>query len=94
MTVQELASGSQRRETLIRLDSYPQLRTFAGAPEFKGTPEEANAYYEKSISSLWLSHAAYPIFAGASQTKNLINFHPETEWGRWSYVAIPAGAHF
>jgi hypothetical protein len=27
---------------LIRF--YPQLRTFAGAPEFKGTPEKANAY--------------------------------------------------
>ena len=25
----------------------PQFRTFPGAPEFKGTPKEANAYYDK-----------------------------------------------
>jgi hypothetical protein len=52
---------------LIRF--YPQLHTFGGAPEFKGTPEEANAYYEKSITSLWLSHAAYPICRGANQNQ-------------------------
>ena len=27
----------------------PQFRTFPGAPEFKETLKEANAYYEKSI---------------------------------------------
>ena len=41
---------------------FSQLRTFPGAPDFKGTPEEANTHYEKSIRWLWLSHAAYPIF--------------------------------
>jgi len=77
---------------LIRF--YPQLRTFAGAPEFKGTPEEANAYYEKSITSLWLSHAAYPIFAGASQAKNLINIHPEKDWGRVVVCRYPSRRTF
>jgi hypothetical protein len=77
---------------LIRF--YPQLRTFAGAPEFKGTPEEANAYYEKSITSLWLSHAAYPIFAGAPQAKNLINIHPEKEWGRVVVCRYPSRRAF
>ena len=60
---------------LIRF--FPQLRTFPGAPEFKGTPKEANAYYEKSITWLWLSHAAYPMFSGTPQAKNLINMQPE-----------------
>src|SRR5215469_7944620 len=77
---------------LIRF--YSQLRTFAGAPEFKGTPEEANAYYEKKITPLWLSHAAYPIFAGASQAKNLINIHPEREWGRAVVCRYPSRRSF
>ena len=77
---------------LIRF--YPQLRTFAGAPEFKGTPEEANAYYEKSITSLWLSHAAYPIFSGASQAKNLINIQPEKDWGRVVVCRYPSRRTF
>jgi hypothetical protein len=77
---------------LIRF--YPQLRTFAGAPEFKGTPEEANAYYEKSITSLWLSHAAYPIFVGPPQAKNLINIHPEKEWGRVVVCRYPSRRTF
>ena len=33
---------------------FPELHRFPGAPEFDGTPEEANAYYEKSITRLWL----------------------------------------
>jgi hypothetical protein len=68
---------------------FPELRTFPGAPEFKGTPEEANAYYEKSITWLWLSHAAYPIFGGGSQAKNLINMQPEREWGRVAIARYP-----
>ena len=55
----------------------PQFRTFPGAPEFKGTLQEANAYYEKSIMWLWLRHAAYPIFSGVLQARNLINMESE-----------------
>ena len=58
----------------------PQLRTFPNAPEFQGTPQEANAYYEKRIMWLWLRHAAYPIFSGVPQDKNLINVQPERTW--------------
>jgi hypothetical protein len=61
---------------------FPQLRTFPGAPEFKGTPLESNAYYMKRISWLWLSHAAYPIFDGVTQAENLINMQPERTWGQ------------
>jgi hypothetical protein len=73
---------------------HPQLHTFAGAPEFKGTPEEANAYYEKSITPMWLSHAAYPIFAGTPQSKNLINIQPEKEWGRVVVCRYPSRRAF
>ncbi|MGB5834156.1 MAG: hypothetical protein WBG92_19520 [Thiohalocapsa sp.] len=64
---------------------FKDLRTFPGAPEFKGTPQEANAYYEKSITWLWLSHAAYPIFSPSPQANNLINMQPER---RWDEVAV------
>jgi len=68
---------------------FPELRKFPGAPEFKGTPEEANAYYEKAITGLWLSHAAYPIFAGSTQSKNLMNLQPEREWQRVAICRYP-----
>jgi hypothetical protein len=61
---------------------FPQLRTFAGAPEFKGTPQESNAYYMKRLTWLWLSHAAYPIFDGVTQGENVINMQPERAWGQ------------
>jgi hypothetical protein len=68
---------------------FPQLRTFPGAPKFEGTPEEANAYYENSITWLWLSHASYPIFGGTAQHKNLINMQPERTWERVAIARYP-----
>lgn len=59
---------------------FDALRSFPGAPEFQGTPQEANAYYEKAIASLWLSHAAYPTFSGTPQASNLVNIQPERDW--------------
>ena len=64
----------------------PQFRAFPGAPDFEGTPREANAYYEKSIMWLWLRHAAYPIFSGVPQASNLINMEPERKWGNAAVV--------
>lgn len=64
----------------------PQFRAFPGAPEFKGTPQEANTYYEKSIKWLWLRYAAYPIFSGVPQARNLINMDPERKWGNVAVV--------
>ena len=61
---------------------FPQLRALPGAPEFKGTPQDANAYYEKGIRSLWLSRAAYLIFSGVPQANNLITMRPERTWGK------------
>src|SRR5262249_54250307 len=67
------ASARELRPTMASRSScdlthfYQQLRTFPGAPEFKGTPKASNAWQEKSITPLWLSHAAYPLFAEASQ---------------------------
>jgi hypothetical protein len=70
------------------------VQTFPGAPEFKGTPEEANAHYEKSLIWLWLSHASYPTFIGAPQAKNLINIQPERTWGNMTVVRYPSRRTF
>jgi hypothetical protein len=68
------------------IDFFPELRRFPGAPEFKGTPEEANARYEKSLTWQWLSHASYPTFIGVPQAKNLINIEPERTWKNMTVV--------
>jgi hypothetical protein len=68
---------------------YSQLRTFSGAPDFKGTPQECNTFYMKSLARLWLSRAAYPVFDGAPQAENLITIQPERTWGRVTVVRYP-----
>src|SRR5262245_2439060 len=71
------------------IDFFPRLQPFSGAPEFKGTPEQANAHYEKSLTWLWLSHASYPTFIGAPQAKNLISIQPQRTWGNMTVVRYP-----
>lgn len=71
------------------INFFPNLRMFAGAPEFKGTPEQANARYEKGLTWLWLSHASYPTFIGVPQATNLINIDPERNWGNMTVVRYP-----
>ncbi len=68
---------------------FPRVQPFPGAPDFKGTPEQANAHYEKGLVWLWLSHASYPTFIGVPQTKNLINIQPERTWGNMTVVRYP-----
>jgi hypothetical protein len=77
---------------LIRF--FPRLQTFPGAPEFKGTPEQANAHYEKSLIWLWLSHASYPTFIGAPQARNLIDIQPERTWHNTTVVRYPSRRTF
>src|SRR5262245_58739677 len=48
---------------------FPRVQLFPGAPDFKGTSEQANRHYEKGLIWLWLSHASYPTFIGAPQAK-------------------------
>ena len=73
---------------------FPRVQPFPGAPNFKGTPEQANARYEKSLIWLWLSHASYPTFIGAPQAKNLINMQPERTWGNMTVVRYPSRRTF
>jgi len=73
---------------------FPRVQPFRGAPDFKGTPEQANARYEKSLIWLWLSHASYPTFIGAPQATNLINIQPERTWGNMTVVRYPSRRTF
>lgn len=77
---------------LIRF--FDKIRTFQGAPKFEGTPEEANTFYEKAITWLWLRHASYPTFGGSPQSRNLINMQPEREWGRVAIARYPSRRTF
>jgi len=72
----------------------PRLQMFPSAPEFTGTPEQANAHYEKGLLWLWLSHASYPTFIGALQGRNLINIQPERTWGNMTVVRYPSRRTF
>jgi len=73
---------------------FPRLQTFPGAPDFKGTPRQANARYEKSLIWLWLSHASYPTFMGVSQARNLIDMQPERRWENMTVVRYPSRRTF
>jgi hypothetical protein len=73
---------------------FRRVQMFPGAPEFKGTPEEANARYEKGLIWLWLSHASYPTFIGVPQSQNLLNIQPERTWGNMTVVRYPSRRTF
>jgi hypothetical protein len=68
---------------------FPKLQPFRGAPDFKGTPEQANAHYEKGLIWLWLRHASYPSFIGVPQAVNLINMQPDRTWENMIVVRYP-----
>jgi hypothetical protein len=76
------------------INFFPQLRGFPGAPDFKGTPKEANAHYEKSLTWLWLSHASNPTFIGVPQGRNLIDMQPERTWEDMIIVRYPSRRTF
>lgn len=52
--------------------NYTEIRRLPGAPDFKGTPEEANRYYEKNAVPLLLKSGGYPIFTGIPQGKCVV----------------------
>ena len=76
------------------IEFFPKLQAFPGAPEFKGTPQQANAHYEKSLTWLWLSHASYPTFIGVPPSANLINMEPERTWKNMTVVRYPSRRTF
>lgn len=68
---------------------FDEVRMYPDAPEFKGTPDEANNRYMKGIIGLWLRHASYPMIDGAGQRPNLINIEPERDWAHATVARYP-----
>jgi uncharacterized protein (DUF1330 family) len=74
---------------------YDQLRTFPGAPDFEGTPEESNTFYEKRVRPILLKLGAYPLVGGPTQGKNLMTYEPELDdWDRVLMVRYPSRRAF
>lgn len=74
---------------------FPELRRFPGAADFHGTPEEANAYYEKRLTPLWLRKASYPLAGGTVLGENLIQTQPMREnWSTAMMVRYPSRRTF
>ena len=72
---------------------FPRVQTFPGAPDFKGTPEQANAHYERSLIWLWLSHASYPMFIGAPQASEPGQHGAGENLGQYDCRALSQPAH-
>ncbi len=74
---------------------YPQLRSFPGTPDFQGTPEEANAFYEKGVLMMLLKRAGYPMVGGRAQGKNLMEVPAALDnWSRVVVVRYPSRRAF
>jgi hypothetical protein len=69
---------------LLRLRG--EVYKFPGAPDFEGTPQQANAYYERGAVPLLVKNGGYPMLAAASQGKNVAGFEPAVD--DWSRVAV------
>lgn len=65
---------------------FDKNRMWPGAPEFDGTPVEANEYYEKNVVGLLLKQASYPMVGGKVQGQNLIKTLPDQD--PWSTVEV------
>ncbi len=62
---------------------YPELQPFPGTPNFQGTSEQANQLYEQKIRQLLFKRCGYPMLAGRTQGKSLMEVPPAMDcWGR------------
>jgi hypothetical protein len=74
---------------------YPQVRRFPGAPDFQGAPEQANAFYEKSVLRLLFRRAGYPLVGGRAQANALLEVPPALDgWSRVAIVRYPSRRAF
>ena len=73
----------------------PRMRAFDGAPDYQGTPEQANHYYEKHVAPLLLKHGGYPLVGGMTQGRNLMPIEPALDdWSRLALIRYPSRRAF
>jgi hypothetical protein len=77
---------------------YPELKRTPGTEAFRGTPAEANALYEKTVTPIALRVGAYPLFGGDPMgvrakdgpRSNLTGFDPAIDgWSRILVMRYP-----
>jgi hypothetical protein len=74
---------------------FRELHRFPGTPEFQGTPEQANQFYEKNVRWLLLKRAGYPVIAGSPLGKSLIEVPQAVDdWSRVLVVRYPSRRRF
>lgn len=74
---------------------YSQLQKFPGIPDFAGTPEESNAYYEQRVLPMLFKRGGYPMVGGPAQGKNLMTYEPDLDdWSRVLIVRYPSRRAF
>jgi hypothetical protein len=74
---------------------YRELRTFPGSVDFSGTPEQANQFYERTVTPLLFKHRGYPLVGGTTQGKNLMEHEPALDdWSRALVVRYPSRRDF
>jgi hypothetical protein len=73
----------------------PKLDIQPGYPNFSGTPQEANAYYERSSIPFVLRVGAYPAFVGNNVGENVtVNPADQDKWNRVLLVYYPSRRAF
>lgn len=86
---------------LIRF--HDQMQPVPGHPEFTGTAQEANAYYEQVVMPMLVERGIYPVFASSPQgvatdagpMTNLLGFEQSLEgWDRILLVRYPTRRAF
>lgn len=89
-----LLDDAQPVYMLNLLRYYDQLRLYPGAPEIRGTPQQANAFYEKNVTALALKAGDFPIFIGSAQGNNLVGREPDADhWSRVIVMRYPSRRH-
>jgi hypothetical protein len=65
---------------------YGELRRYPGAPDFQGTPRQANDYYESVALKLLLKSGSYPLLGGSTQGRDVLDASSELD--DWSRVLV------
>jgi hypothetical protein len=74
---------------------YRELHRFAGAPDFDGTPREANARYEAATIPLLLKVGGTGQFMGTPQGRNVLDSPAAgDDWSRVLLVRYPSRRSF